>query len=219
VTASGTSLVVFDLDGTLVDSLRDLAESTNALIARHGGHPHSDEAIGRMVGEGAATLVARAFAASAIAEPPDALQQFLAIYNQRALRWTRPYEGVERLLDSLASRVNLAVLTNKPLGATTEILEGLGLARYFGASVVGGDGPLGRKPDPAGLLHFMEAARTTAAATMMVGDSLVDFRTARACGARVCMARYGFGFASFPAAELERRDLAIDRPLDLLECL
>lgn len=219
MTASGTSLVVFDLDGTLVDSLRDLAESTNALLARYGAAPHGDEAIGRMVGEGAATLVARAFAASAIAEPPDALQQFLAIYNQRPLRWTRPYDGVERLLESLAPRVSLAVLTNKPFGATGEILEGLGLARYFGASVVGGDGPLPRKPDPAGLLHLAAGARTTAAATMMVGDSLVDFRTARACGARVCMARYGFGFASFPADELGPRDLAIDRPLDLLKCL
>jgi phosphoglycolate phosphatase len=210
------SLVVFDLDGTLVDSLRDLAESTNALLEACGAAPHSEAAIGRMVGEGAATLVARAFAAAGGEPPPDALQRFLAIYNQRPLRWTRPYPGIEELLEALAPQVTLAVLTNKPLAATREILDGLQLARHFGTRVLGGDGPLPRKPHPAGLLHLTSRAGASPTETVMVGDSEVDFRTARAGGARPCMARYGFGFATFPLTELTPHDLVIDRPLDLL---
>jgi phosphoglycolate phosphatase len=209
-------LLVFDLDGTLVDSRRDLAESANEVLAEHGCPPHSEEAIGRMVGDGAATLVARAFAATGRPQPPEALSRFLQIYNGRLLQYTRPYEGIEELLAAVNERVTLAVLTNKPLGPTREILAGLGLARFFGDRVIGGDGPFPRKPDAQGLLHLMALTHQKSSDSLMVGDSSIDWRTARAAGCPMCLARYGFGADGFPTASLTTDDLSIDRPLDLL---
>jgi phosphoglycolate phosphatase len=214
-TRSPVRLVVFDLDGTLVDSRRDLAESANALLYENGCPPHSEAAIGRMVGDGAATLVARAFAAAGVKAPPGALERFLELYDARLLEHTRPYEGVEALLRDLAPRCCLAVLTNKPLAATKEILEGLDLSGYFAGGVLGGDGPLPRKPDPAGLVQLMRQAGAPGAQTLLVGDSLVDWQTAKAAGAGACMAAYGFGFESFPREQLEPSDVVIQSPLEL----
>ncbi len=213
------TLVVFDLDGTLVDSRRDLAESANVVLKDAGAAPHTEEALGRMVGDGAATLVARAFAAAGCAQPEDALSRFLAVYNSRLLRHTRPYDGVQELLARLSRHRRLAVLTNKPIDATLQVLEGLGLASYFGDRVVGGDGPLPRKPDPAGLLHLMSAEDVSAEATLMVGDSSVDWHTARAAGVRACLVRYGFGFSGFPLERLSGDEILVDHPLDLLQRL
>lgn len=212
-------LVVFDLDGTLVDSRRDLADAANALLEECGAAPHTEEAIGRMVGDGAATLVARAFAAAYCPQPEDALRRFLDIYNRRLLTFTRPYDGIAELLTALSGRATLSVLTNKPLGATLEILEALDLLRFFGPRVLGGDGPLPRKPDPAGLTHLVGLAGVSARQALLVGDSVVDWRTAHAAGASACMARYGFGFEGFPVSELLADDRVIDRPLDLLRLL
>jgi phosphoglycolate phosphatase len=212
-------LIVFDLDGTLVDSRRDLAESANAVLAEHGCAPHPEEAIGRMVGDGAATLVARAFAAAGCPQPPEALPRFLEIYHRRLLAWTRAYDGVTELLDTAGQRATLAVLTNKPLGPTQQILAGLGLAPHFGARVLGGDGPFPRKPDPGGLLHLMAVSGEKSSDTLMVGDSSIDWRTARAAGCPMCLARYGFGADGFPLDNLTGGDVSIERPLDLLAML
>jgi phosphoglycolate phosphatase len=217
---SGFRLIVFDLDGTLVDSLTDLAESANALLVECGGQPLPRESIGRMVGDGAATLVARAFASAVIPPPPDALARFLAIYDARLVKCTRPYPGVPETLDVLFSRATLAVLTNKPLGATRKILEGLELARFFDSGhVLGGDGTFPRKPDPAGLLHLMKNVGAAATDVALVGDSVIDWRTARAAGTAVCLARYGFGFDGFPVAELDGRERLVDEPMELLAVL
>ena len=210
------ALIVFDLDGTLVDSRRDIAEAANTLLEECGAAPLSEERIGRMVGDGAATLVARAFAAVGMAAPADALERFVAIYGSRLLRHTRPYPGIPDVLSHLSQRAALALLTNKPIAATREILEGLDLARYFGASVVGGDGPFPRKPSPSGLQHLAAAAGATAEATMLVGDSVIDWRTARAASTAICIARYGFGFESFPVAALGPADRLVDAPEELL---
>jgi phosphoglycolate phosphatase len=214
-----TKLIVFDLDGTLVDSRRDLAEAANAVLQAHGCDPHSEEAIGRMVGDGAATLVARAFAAAGRPQPPNALAEFLDVYNARLLRCTRPYPGVVEMLNSLQGRCVLALLTNKPLRATREILEGLGLAAFFGDRVRGGDGPLPRKPDPAALTELVSAAGGATDTTLLVGDSIVDWETAHAAGVRACLARYGFGFGAFPADRLTDRDAVIDDPRELVDRL
>jgi phosphoglycolate phosphatase len=213
------NLIVFDLDGTLVDSRRDLAEAANDILSAHGCPPQSEEAIGRMVGDGAATLVARAFAASGRPQPTRALQEFLEIYNARLLRFTRPYPGVVEMLQRLEPQFGLAVLTNKPIRATQEILTGLNLGRFFGGHVRGGDGPLPRKPDPAALLELVAACGRSPATALLVGDSVVDWETARAAGVRACLARYGFGFEGFPAGRLTDSDLVIDSPLELAECL
>jgi phosphoglycolate phosphatase len=199
-------LVVFDLDGTLVDSLRDLADAANRLLVECGGAPLSGEAVGRMVGEGAATLVARVFAAAQVEQPAGALARFLAIYDTTLLNHTRPYPGMPEAIAALRPRASLAVLTNKPLGATRRILDGLHLAPYFEAdAVLGGDGPLPRKPDPAGLQHLCGRAGAAPAETMLVGDSLVDWQTARNAGALICLAR-----------RLDGRERFVDRPGELL---
>ena len=196
-------LYVFDLDGTLVDSRRDLANATNALLVECGAPPLAENRIGRMVGDGAATLVARAFEAAGVARPADALPRFLAIYAAHLLDHTRPYPGIVEALAALRSRASLAVLTNKPLASTREILAGLDLARHFdAAAVVGGDGPFPRKPDPAGLRHLMARVGADADSTLLVGDSVIDWKTARAASAHICLARYGFGFEGFPPGEL-----------------
>jgi phosphoglycolate phosphatase len=210
-------LFVFDLDGTLVDSRRDISDAANALLTACGAEPLAEEVIGRMVGDGAATLVARAFEYSGIAQPPDALARFLALYDQRLLNHTRPYPGMPAVLEMLALRAKLAVLTNKPIAATRRILGGLDLARYFPDDVViGGDGRFARKPEPAGLLHLIDQAGLGAESALLVGDSIIDWRVARAASTPVCLAQYGFGFESIPAQDIGPFDRVIHAPAELL---
>jgi len=210
-------LIVFDLDGTLIDSRRDIAESANALLETCGARPLPEETIGRMVGDGAATLVARAFSAAGRERPADALDRFLAIYDSRLLKHTRPYAQVLHVLETLGARTPLAMLTNKPLRATRSILAGLGLARHFDEdAIVAGDGEFARKPEPAGLLHLVSRAGVSPAATLLVGDSIVDWRTARNASTAVCLARYGFGFDGFPLDQLAPVNRVIDAPIELL---
>jgi phosphoglycolate phosphatase len=215
ISHSRTRLIVFDLDGTLVDSRRDLANAANATLAESGGGPLAEDAVGRMVGDGARMLVARAFAAAGRPQPPEALDRFLTIYSARLLDFTAPYPGVHATLAILSSRAALAVLTNKPLQPTRRILAGLDLARYFPpAHVVGGDGPFPRKPDPAGLRHLLAVAGVSPRETILVGDSEVDWKTAIGAGTRICLARYGFGFESLSAKPPDRV-MTVDRFDDL----
>jgi phosphoglycolate phosphatase len=211
------SLIVFDLDGTLVDSRKDITDAANLVLESCGAVPLPEDAIGRMVGDGAATLVARAFDAAGQLPPPDALARFLDLYGRRLLAHTRPYPHVPEVLEALTRRAALAVLTNKPIAATREILSGLDLARYFPPGrVLGGDGPLPRKPEPAGLLRLAADAGVDPADTLFVGDSVVDWQTARRAGSRICLARYGFGFETFPVGTLMPDDLVVNAPADLL---
>ena len=213
-------LLVFDLDGTLVDSRRDLAQSANDLLAECGCPVQTEDAIGRMIGEGAAVLVSRAFAASGCEPPPHALSRFLAKYDTRLLETTRPYPGMSDVLTALGSRFLLAVLTNKPRTSTVRILDGLDLARHFDPDcVIGGDAPFPRKPEPAGLLALCSKAGAEPTATLLIGDSLIDWRTARAAGTRVCLAEYGFGFVDFPIEFLTGVEGRIKSPSDLLTIL
>ena len=188
------ALVVFDLDGTLVDSSRDLASSTNAMLADLGATQLSEQVVASLVGEGAAVLVRRALERSGLAaDTPGALDRFLAHYDTRLLETTRPYSGMLETLTQLGEHHRLAVLTNKPSQPTARILEGLGMDGFF-SDVIGGDSTFGRKPDPAGLLALVDRAHTSPAETLMIGDSPVDLATAERAGTRVCMARYGFGY-------------------------
>lgn len=174
-----------------------------------------------MVGDGAPKLVARVFAASAGVQPRGALVRFLSIYHGRLLVHTRPYEGMVDVLSALAPRMPLAVLTNKPLDATHAILDGLDLARFFPPDrVIGGDGPFPRKPDPGGLLHLISVCGVSAAETVLVGDSIVDWRTARAASTRSCGARYGFGWdAAYDGEREADPGWLIDRADELLRHL
>ena len=188
------ALVVFDLDGTLIDSRRDLADAANALIVEKGGSLLPVDTIAAMVGEGAALLVRRALAtAGATLEIERDLPRFLELYDDRLLAHTTVYEGTCEMLDALSARAPLAVLTNKPQHHTDAVLRGLDLARYF-RWVIGGDTTYGRKPEPGGLRHLMSVAGAAPHESLMVGDSAIDLKTARAAGVRVCLVRYGFGF-------------------------
>jgi phosphoglycolate phosphatase len=208
-------LIVFDLDGTLIDSRRDLADAANALLVELGAAPLPVDAIASMVGEGAAVLVRRALRAAGVRpEPGTLLERFLSLYDERLVVHTRPYFGIPEALDVLKARSRLAVLTNKPTHPTGKILDALGLAPYFD-TVVGGDTAYGRKPDPAGLLHIMDALGATPATTVLVGDSPIDRETARRAQTRVCLVRYGFGF-TFRPEELLDDERVVDRPADLV---
>jgi phosphoglycolate phosphatase len=206
-------LVVFDLDGTLIDSRRDLADATNALIEEYGGTPLNVDAVTAMVGEGAAVLVRRALAAAGLRHiPPGALDRFLAHYQERLTVHTRPYPGVPEALAALREQQRtLALLTNKPRRATVRILELLDLSSWF-SDVVGGDTAAGRKPDPAGLLQIVGRAGATPASTVLVGDSRIDVQTARRGGVRICLARYGFGYRD---GEMSDADLVVNQPAEL----
>jgi len=150
-------LIAFDLDGTLIDSRRDLADSANQLLGELGAAPLSEEAIGKMVGEGARVLVQRALAAAGLTETSEALPRFLAIYDTRLLNHTRVYDGVIEAVRLARQSAHVAILTNKPVRPSEQILEGLGIRELFD-DMVGGDGPFGRKPDPAGLCALMDRA-------------------------------------------------------------
>lgn len=184
---------MFDLDGTLVDSRRDIAESANELLASFGAPPLDHDEVVRMVGEGARILVSRVLAAGGAREDLEpAFARFSAIYERRLADHTRPYPGVVELLDRLTDRFTLTILTNKPQHHTDRLLEALDLRRYF-VQALGGDTALGRKPDPAGLASLVSAAGAVPEAAMLIGDSWVDAETARRAGTRFCFADYGFG--------------------------
>ncbi|HEY8551210.1 MAG TPA: HAD-IA family hydrolase [Vicinamibacterales bacterium] len=207
-------VLVFDLDGTLVDSRRDIADAANDLLATYDAAPLDDETVVRMVGEGARLLVSRVLAARGIAADLEAaLARFVELYERRLVDHTRPYPGVTEVLPVLAGRATLAVLTNKPQAAADRLLAELGLARFF-ARVVGGDTVLGRKPAPDGLQTIVSLAHAVPAATLMVGDSWVDVETARRAGTRVCFAEYGFGAP--PKEGLAEGELRISRFDELL---
>ncbi len=209
-------LVVFDLDGTLVDSRCDIAEAMNEVLVACGALPLAIDRVGRMVGNGAGVLVSRAFAAAEIPAPPDALDQFLAAYDGHLLRHTRPYEGVPEALDALGRRAALALLTNKPLAATRRVLDGLDLARFFPVDrVLGGDGPFARKPDGAGLRHLAAAAHVELSQAVLVGDSIIDWETARAAGCGICLASYGYGFEGFPPGTVAGDTMVVRSPFEL----
>jgi len=211
-----TVLAVFDLDGTLIDSRRDLADSANEMLASYGAPPLADDAIVGMVGSGAATLVKRVITAAGVDAPLDeALARFLATYDGHLTHHTRPYEGIPRVLEELSARhIAMGLLTNKPLEQSMKILEAFGLSKYF-RWVVGGDGPWPRKPAPDGMRFLMRQASAGPQETVLVGDSTVDLQTSRNAGVRICLARYGFGFADLPAGELRGDESLVDTPAEI----
>lgn len=213
------TLVVFDLDGTLVDTRQDLAEATNVLIGELGGRTLDETLIGGMVGQGVSIWLERALTTAGITPyPASALERFIAIYDERLLNRTRPYEGVPEMLEQAAATAQLAVLTNKMRRATVRILEGLGLAKYF-THIDGVDGPYPPKPAPDGLQALMKQAGADASRTLLVGDSPIDLHTARNAGARICVARYGFGYVETPSGELTGDEFFIDQPIELAALL
>jgi phosphoglycolate phosphatase len=208
-------LIAFDLDGTLIDSRRDLADSANEMLGLYHAAPLAHDTVIGMVGEGARLLISRVLAAAQVDAPLDeALARFLAIYDRRLVDHTRPYAGIVDTLRTLAAECRLAVLTNKPRQPAVEILEHFQLMDLF-VEVIGGDGPLPRKPDPANLLAICDKVGVVPAEALVVGDSWVDVETARRAGAQACFVEWGFGQP--PADGLLAGEWRIDRPEALLE--
>lgn len=190
---TGVRLIVFDLDGTLIDSARDLATAVNVMLKRlaPGVAPLAEDAVRSFVGDGAQTLVARSLAARGLTFPKEgALTIFLEAYRGCMLDATRLYPGVREALDALRASRTLAVLSNKAGDMSRAILGGLGVKGRF-ARVYGGD-DVPKKPDPAGLLQLVAELGATPGATLMVGDSRSDIRTGRAAGARTAGVSYGY---------------------------
>ncbi len=213
-------LVVFDLDGTLIDSKQDLVDSVNATLRKFGLPPQADDRIASYIGDGAGMLVRRALehegADPGLAEP--ALEAFLAYYREHKLDHTRPYPGVLAQLEALRP-LKMAVLTNKPVRASREICEGLGLAPYF-FEILGGNSLPTKKPDPAGLLKLIAEAGARPEETVMIGDSEVDIRTARAAGTWSVGCRFGLSPHTIADMELQQLvDVVVDSPAEWSEAL
>jgi phosphoglycolate phosphatase len=188
------SLVVFDLDGTLIDSAPDMHRAVNRLLADLGSAPLTLTDIRSMVGDGASALVARALAKRHCvnADPTKALEQFLEHYEAEPTATTRPFPGVPETLKRLqTSGLTLAVCTNKPARLTKTILERLSLDQFF-VRVLAGDTLPYRKPDPRALLEVIKGFGMPAQAALMVGDSEVDAATANAANVPFVLMTYGY---------------------------
>jgi len=199
-------LLVFDLDGTLVDSKQDLALSVNAMRREMGLTPLPLDLIATYVGHGVTLLVRRSLGAQATGENVEkGLGFFLAYYRDHMLDHTAPYPGVAEALEKLASH-KMAVLTNKPVIFSREMLTRLEFASHF-AYIYGGNSFPQKKPDPVGLHKLMQDLQISARETLMVGDSDTDVLTGRNAGVWTCGVTYGFG-----AHTLQRvtPDLVID---------
>lgn len=185
-------LVIFDLDGTLVDSKQDLCNSVNATRSYMGMEPLPDDVVASYVGNGAPVLIKRAMGEGATeAQLEQALAYFLSYYREHMLDYTRDYPGVRECLAELRGRrIKMAVLTNKPVRFSKEILVGLKLGDYF-FQVYGGNSFVEKKPHPVGIETLIEEAGTSRERTWMVGDSSVDVLTARNAGVRSVGVTYG----------------------------
>jgi phosphoglycolate phosphatase len=193
--------LVFDLDGTLIDSRRDIATGVNRMRADLGLPPLTLEQVVSMVGEGARLLVRRALGGDVPDVPESEVDRALAIYlehyRQVCLDTTQPYPGVEAMLRELAGSYPLAVLSNKGESLSRRILDGLGLTSLF-REVLGGDSLPTRKPDPSGLRLLAERLGAPVERLVLVGDSWVDAETARNAGCPFVLVEWGFPRQPFP---------------------
>ncbi len=208
-------LVIFDLDGTLIDSKLDLAHSVNATRAWLGLGPLDNELVYSYVGNGAPVLIRRALGPEfSDADVERALEYFLNYYREHMLDHTDLYPGMRECLERLHGEgVQLAVLTNKPVRFSSAILEGLGVRDVF-FRVYGGNSFEQKKPHPAGVVKLLEESGAARDRTLLVGDSAVDVRTARNAGVRSCGVTYGFQPETFRE---EPPDFLVDRPEELAE--
>jgi phosphoglycolate phosphatase len=203
--------LIFDLDGTLIDSQRDLILSVNAMLRELGREELHEDTISGYIGHGAPQLVGQALGNGASEEERDrALKYFLSYYEDHKMDSTCAYPGVPEALDQLAD-YPMAILTNKPVRISVRILEALGLAKYFRA-VYGGNSFATKKPDPLGANTILRELAAAPGEAILIGDSEVDMQTARNAGTLAAAVNYGFGRhdrAAHPA------DLYLDRLTDL----
>jgi phosphoglycolate phosphatase len=218
ITADRLKLLIWDLDGTLIDSELDLAHSINAML-RHLGHDELPvEVVGSYVGDGAPMLVRRS-----LGDPDDeayvqsALEYFLQYYREHILEHTYVYPGVMETLEAVRSRsaMKMAVLTNKPIGPSRAICEALGLAPFM-SQIYGGNSFPTKKPDPHGARVLLAEHDCNPHEAVMIGDSQYDVLTANHAGMFSVGVTYGFSPESL---EIHPPDVMIDTAYELLELL
>jgi len=210
-------LLIFDLDGTLVDSRLDLANSINAMLRNFGKHELPNEVIASYIGDGAPMLVRRA-----LGDPDDeayvqrAIEFFLLYYREHKLDNTYVYSGVKESLEAIRARydghpVKMAVLSNKPVFPSRAIVEALGLGQYF-FQVYGGNSFHTKKPDPAGVEALLRESSAEAGETVIIGDSDVDVVTARNSGIYSIGVKYGLAPHTLEEAP---PDVLVDEPVEV----
>jgi phosphoglycolate phosphatase len=220
-------LLIFDLDGTLIDSREDLANSINAMLIHFGKKELPHEVIASYIGDGAPMLVRRS-----LGDPDDenfvqdAVLYFMSWYREHKLDNTYVYDGVKEALEAIQKSrdgasaqerqpLKMAVLSNKPVGPTRAIVEALGLGPYF-FQVYGGNSFHTKKPDPTGVQALLEEARATAEETVIIGDSDIDMLTARNAGIYSVGVTYGLAPHTLQDAP---PDVLIDHPRELADVL
>lgn len=214
-------LLIFDLDGTLIDSREDLANSINAMLRNFGKKELPHEVIASYIGDGAPMLVRRS-----LGDPDDesfvqdAVLYFMGWYREHKLDNTYVYDGVKEALDAIqksrdGAPVKMAVLSNKPVGPSRAIVEALGLGPYF-FQVYGGNSFHTKKPDPTGVLALLEEAKVAAEETVIIGDSDIDVLTARNSGIYSVGVTYGLAPHTLQDAP---PDVLIDHPRELADVL
>ncbi len=213
-------LLIFDLDGTLIDSRQDLVNSVNAALHSLGRTELPSDEIAAMVGDGAPALVRRALGDTADeALLQRGLELFLSYYREHKLDYTHLYPGIPEALEML-QRANgtcrvMSVLTNKPVNPSRAIIEALGLREKF-VSIYGGNSFATKKPDPLGINTILAETRVQPDEAIMIGDSAVDILTGRAAGTWTCGVTYGFA----PHTLLETPgDVLVDTPAELAAML
>jgi phosphoglycolate phosphatase len=213
-------LVIFDLDGTLIDSRLDLMHSVNAALRHIGRAELPDDVIASYVGDGAPILIQRALGGEAVddAVVRQGLQFFLSYYREHKLDHTTVYGGVKEALTALQRTSNgvprkLAVLSNKPVNPSRAIVEALGLGRFF-TQIYGGNSFATKKPDPEGARKLLEEIGVRPEEAAIVGDSHVDVETGHNAGLWTVGVSYGFA----PHSLQERPpDVLVDTPHELAE--
>jgi len=222
IPAHNLKLLIFDLDGTLVDSRLDLANSVNAMLRHYGKPELPNDVIASYIGNGAPMLVRRS-----LGDPDDetyvqeALLYFMAYYREHKLDTTYVYEGVVESLEAIIESRNglgelkMAVLSNKPVGPSRGIVEELGLGKYF-FQVYGGNSFHTKKPDPAGVHALLSEAEARVEETVIIGDSDVDIITASNAGIYSVGVTYGLAPHTLEDAP---PDVLIDHPKELADVL
>ena len=208
--------LVFDLDGTLIDSRQDIATALNRLRSELRLPPLSLDQVVTMVGEGAKVLVRRALADWHGEPTREILGRYLSYYEEVCLETTVAYPGIEEMLAELAPSYRMAVLSNKGERLSIEILEGLDLAWRFKV-ILGGDSLPTRKPSPAGLNALADRLDVPVERLMLVGDSRIDCETARNAGC--AFALVGWGFPPVPGTDGLEADLIVSTPQELVRKL
>jgi phosphoglycolate phosphatase len=213
-------LVIFDLDGTLIDSRLDLVHSVNAALRHIGRTELPDDVIASYVGDGAPILIQRALGGETVDEAivRQGLQFFLSYYREHKLDHTTVYAGVKEALESVQSASNgvprqMAVLTNKPVVPSRAIVDALSLGPFF-TQIYGGNSFATKKPDPEGALKLLEEAAVRPQEAAIVGDSHVDVETGRNAGLWTVGVSYGFAPHTL---EAHPPDVLVDTPQELAE--